>query len=289
MIFPCSVSASTAELGDNLSWKIDGSILKIEGNGDMSLTYEYLSQIPWYEQRNDIDTIIVGEGITSIAEGAFTAFANLKSVTLPSTMTYIASAAFLSCTALEHLVLPNRITQIDSGAFVGCESLHSITIPGSVNFISSDAFYNCYNLMIVGIPGSYAEQYAKENNITFNGTLSPLSEILVSVNNRFLFFEQPPVIVNDRTLVPLRAIFEALNAKVDWDAKTRTVTAQRGDVNLSLVIDTNIINKNGTNIEIDVPAKIINDKTMVPVRAISESLGASVNWYPKTRIITIVD
>lgn len=290
-LLTCSFSAFAADnvLGGNITWKVDGSVLYLEGSGDMTLTYEYLTEIPWYEERNNIDTLVIGDGITSLAEGAFTAFRKLKTVEFPSSMTTIGSSAFLSCEGLESIVLSDRITRVEGGAFVGCEALKTITVPGSVYYISNDAFYNCFDLTIVGIPGSYAEIFAKEHDIPFDGSLPAPEEIMVSVNRSLLTFDQPPVIVNDRTLVPLRAIFEALGAVVDWEPTTRTVTARRGDINISLVVDTNIIKKNGADIEIDVPAQIVGDRTMVPVRAISESLGASVDWDPATRTVLIDD
>ena len=136
---------------------------------------------------------------------------------------------------------------------------------------------------------TYSVDFAKEHGIPFVGSRALPKDIFVTVNHEIITFDQPPVIINDRTLVPLRVIFEALGATVDWDPDTRTVTATRGDINLSLVVDTNIINKNGTNIEIDVPAQTVNDRTMGPARAIAESLGASVNWNKYTRTVVIRD
>lgn len=286
-VCPFAISADESSLSSNISWHTDGSVLYLEGSGEMVLTHEFLTDIPWYSHRETIDSIVIGEGITSLGESAFADFRKLKSVTFPSSMTTIGPGAFLSCSGLENITLSTRVTQIESGAFLGCESLKSITIPGSVYYISTDAFYNCYNLTIKGVFGSYAEDYANDTKITFDNSLAPLSEILVRVDDAILTFDQPPVIVNDRTLVPLRGIFEALGATVEWDASTRTVSATRGETRLSLVVDTNVINKNGTNIQIDVPAQIIGDRTMVPVRAISESLDASVNWDGATRMVLI--
>ena len=283
------VFAEDAVLSDNISWKAEGSTLYFEGSGDMTLTYKYITEIPWYNLRTEIDTVSIGEGITSIGESAFCDFVHLKTVTLPESLKTIGECAFLTCTSLETLVLPDRVTKIEGGAFVGCESLSSLSIPGNVYYISSDAFFNCYNLTIKGIPGSYCEDFAKEHAIPFDGSRALPSDIFVTVNHEILTFDQPPTIINDRTLVPLRAIFEALGALVNWDPDTRTVTATRGDIHLSLVVDTNIINKNGTNIEIDVPAQIVNDRTMVPARAVAETLGASVNWNKYTRTVVISD
>lgn len=281
---------AAGSLEQNITWRLDGTTMYVEGSGDMVLTYEYLPEIPWYEAcTGTVETLIIGEGVTSIDDGAFNAFRKLKTVHFPSTMTTIGSSAFLSCAALEEVVLNDRVTAIGSGAFAGCESLKSISIPGNVYEISSDAFYNCYPLTIKGISGSYAEEYAKERRIPFDGSRPLPKDIMVMVNKNLLTFDQPPVLVNDRTLVPLRAIFESLGATVDWNAKTRTVSAKRGSDSLSLVVGTNVIRKNNTKIEIDVPAQIVGDRTMVPARAIAEALGASVNWNPNTRTVIIDD
>jgi len=104
---------------------------------------------------------------------------------------------------------------------------------------------------------------------------------------KIVFPDQKPVIKNSRTLVPLRAIFEAMGALVDWNNDTRTVLATKGDVSLSLEIGSNLLYKNGVPIEIDVPAEIMNDRTMVPVRAIAEAFGSVVDWDNDTRTVLI--
>ena len=98
-VFLFSAVPAQAEgvLAENITWRTEGSALIFEGQGDMVLTYEYLTEIPWYNQRTEVDTLIIGEGITSIAEGSFSAFRLLKNVTLPSTLDTIGSSAFLSC------------------------------------------------------------------------------------------------------------------------------------------------------------------------------------------------
>ena len=105
-----------------------------------------------------------------------------------------------------------------------------------------------------------------------------ISGITVKLNTLFLNFDQPPIMENNRVLVPLRTIFEALGADVDWDGKTQTVTAKRGDMKLSLRIGSEQITVNGRTVTLDVPPRIKNSRTLVPVRAISEGLGASVDW-----------
>ena len=98
-----------------------------------------------------------------------------------------------------------------------------------------------------------------------------------------------PVIVDGRTLVPLRAIFEALNVNVSWDGATKTVTANSRDKTISLTIGVNQLIVNGVSTPIDVPAMIIADRTMVPARAIAQSLGCTVAWLAGERTVVITD
>ena len=277
----------------NVTWEQVNDTLYINGTGDMNIDFEYITQIPWYSLRNDISKIVVGEGITSISDSAFADFRLTKEVILPSSLRVIGPAAFITCSSLENLVLPYKITRIEDGAFVNCESLKTITIPGSITEISDDAFYNCYNVQIIGVRDTYANEYANNHNIPFNAGIGASEEILVRVDGEYVNFDQPPAIVNDRTLVPVRAIFEAMGIAVNWDPATRTVSASRGNTSISMVIDSNIINKtvNGTasTVEIDVPAMILGDRTMVPARAVAQSFGASVNWDGKTRTVIVQD
>jgi len=106
---------------------------------------------------------------------------------------------------------------------------------------------------------------------------------------RINFADQAPVIVEGRTLVPLRAIFEALGAKVEWDGATKTVTATRGQDVIKLTIGDTKLYKNGVaHYELDVPAQIMGEGfTMVPVRAISESFGCQVDWVAALRAVVI--
>ena len=122
--------------------------------------------------------------------------------------------------------------------------------------------------------------------------LDAQTDILVGYgqnNIDFTPYGQAPVIVNDRTLVPLRAIFEAMGAEVVWDDAAKTVTATRDDVTISLAIGSDQLMVNGEAVTIDVPAQIINDRTMIPVRAIAESFGCNVNWNQKAKRVAITE
>ena len=98
-----------------------------------------------------------------------------------------------------------------------------------------------------------------------------------------------PQNINGRVYVPLRVVSEGLGHSVSWDNATRTVIASRNGVDIRLTIGQNILYKNGQAIALDVPAKIMNDRTMVPVRAIAEAFSADVDWVQAAQLVTIVE
>lgn len=112
-------------------------------------------------------------------------------------------------------------------------------------------------------------------------------EIKVDINSSLLDFDQPPVIVEGRTLVPLRAIFEALGAEVEWNGETQMVTAVKGSTIIKLKIGSYAAERNGEALALEVPAMIMNGRTLVPARFIAECLGAVVDWDSGTRTVLI--
>lgn len=111
--------------------------------------------------------------------------------------------------------------------------------------------------------------------------------INVKVNGSQLKLDVNPVSNDGITLVPLRSIFEALGATVEWDGATKTVTGTKGSTVVELQIDNNNAIINGNSVTLDVPAAIINGSTMVPVRFVAESFGAKVEWDDKTKSVLI--
>lgn len=109
----------------------------------------------------------------------------------------------------------------------------------------------------------------------------------VCLNNKILRFEQPPVIQDDYTLVPIRFLFEQMGADVTWNQDTQTATITQDNKAITFGIDDTDASVNGSTVSMDVPARLINDKTMVPVRFLSEELGYTVDWDGDNRIITI--
>ncbi len=111
--------------------------------------------------------------------------------------------------------------------------------------------------------------------------------IEVLINGEQLTSDIPPVIRNNRTLIPLRAIFEVLGLSVGWDEATKTITGTKGDTVITLRVGSTDALVNGRPIKLDSTADIISGRTMVPVRFIAESLGAEVTWDKTTKTILI--
>lgn len=119
--------------------------------------------------------------------------------------------------------------------------------------------------------------------------------IKIMINNQTLNTNDPPVIIDGRTLVPLRAIGEAMGCEVIWVAGTETANLKNDTTIVSMQISNKWVTRvkrvtpdNPTRIEIDVPPMLINDKTYIPARAFAESLGAVVGWDGGTNTVMIV-
>lgn len=113
---------------------------------------------------------------------------------------------------------------------------------------------------------------------------APISVVL---NGEKLEFDVPPMLIQDRTMVPLRAIFEAFGAKVDYDDTTKKITATLGKTVVTLRVNTPAMYVNGSEHMLDVAATVIDGRTLVPVRAISEAFNCEVNWDDKTNTVKI--
>lgn len=112
----------------------------------------------------------------------------------------------------------------------------------------------------------------------FMPTDAEAADVKIYIDDKQITTDVAPVIVNSRTLVPIRVISEGLGAKVTWDNATRTVTVVKGGTTLKLTADKNTYTKNGASKTLDVPVKITKNRAMVPIRVVSEDLGAGVQW-----------
>ncbi|SDY51279.1 stalk domain-containing protein [Tindallia californiensis] len=129
--------------------------------------------------------------------------------------------------------------------------------------------------------------YDDSDAIGSSGAASYADQIQVMVNNKPLDMEVAPVVINGRTLVPLRAIFEELQVELEWNSETRTAFATTEDAEIGLSIGQAEATVNGVSIPLEAPGTIIEGRTMVSVRFIAESLGAEVDWIAETRTVVI--
>ncbi len=160
----------------------------------------------------------------------------------------------------------------------------SSNMPYEMTFDMS-GYTNGEHSLRVCVEAGGREVYVENYKLIVN---KPQQGISVEVNGERLSFEQEPVIIGGRTLVPLRAIFVSLGATVDWEQSTKTAIAKKGNDIIKISIGSNELNKSGAVKELDVPAKLRNSSTMVPARAVSEASGASVDWDGKTRTVKII-
>ncbi len=108
-------------------------------------------------------------------------------------------------------------------------------------------------------------------------------EIKVYVNDTRVKFDVPPVFIKDRTMVPIRAVFEAMGADVQWNDNTKTATITKSNKKVQIQLDNRNALVDGKTVQMDVPATGINGRILVPVRFISENLGLKVDWVNSTQ------
>ena len=171
---------------------------------------------------------------------------------------------------------------IDGVESVKCADrfLTVIESTGHKEYLSSDIDFEKTGL-ILNDPRVKFDAYQKE---LLNSTAD---KITVIVNEALLESDVDPFIKDGRTLVPMRAIFEALEANVSWDDATKTATATAEDIEVKITSESTTAYINGAPYTLDVPALIENGRFVVPVRFISESFGATVEWNGVRKIVTI--
>lgn len=109
-------------------------------------------------------------------------------------------------------------------------------------------------------------------------------------SSTYINLDQNPVVINGRTFVPMRAVFEALGCKVDWDQTSRTATVSKDNTIVKLTIGNSLmqVSRNGTNgqVALDAAPVVINGRTLLPLRAPAEAFGYAVTWNPNGVAIT---
>ncbi len=165
----------------------------------------------------------------------------------------------------------------------------SVSVSDDGTFTGTVALNEGNNTIVIVSNKDGAKTTAKIN-IKYVKTISMKLQIgnkNAIVNDEVVSLDSPPVIINNRTLVPLRFISESFGANIQWDPVLRIVSIVFGDTKIVLQIENKFASVNGEKVILDTPPRIINGRTMVPIRFIAESFKANVGWDNTTRTITI--
>ncbi|MBE6741166.1 MAG: fibronectin type III domain-containing protein [Ruminococcaceae bacterium] len=155
---PVFAAPASGSCGDNVSFtynKATGEVV-ISGTGAMK-DYSVLEDGAYYSDYSpfcfcdDIKSVVIGEGVTSVGNWSFAGCKKLESVSLPSTMKRIGKRAFIGCISIKEIAVPERVEEINDSAFYNCAALTAIDIPGSVKTIGDNTFYHCTALKTVNL------------------------------------------------------------------------------------------------------------------------------------------
>ncbi len=278
---------------------------------------------------------VVPEGIKSIAGYAF-AYLNIETVTLPKSLETVENSAFAWAT-LKEVVIPENVKEVSEGAFRECQLIEKVVFEGAPvvgsafaesglltrdnvilknslikldkDFYSFEGVENnldeYYRMLIehgtvidkipsttpkVTVTPTAKPQETETPDVTAKPNVTPVPDkltvqggdvITIKVNDKLVEFPdaQPFVDGNDRTQVPVRAVSELLNCKVEWqqEVKTAVITKENGDV-VKITLDSDIMTLNDREIKMDTTAILKNDRTFIPVRFVAEALGLTVDW-----------
>ena len=263
---------------------------------DKLITANVLSEtigVAMFSQCSSLTTVNLNEKITIIPSGAFANCSALTTIIIPEKVTTIDSRAFSFCTSLQNVIIPENVYELNYGACQFCFQLKNVIFKGGNTKFKEEAddspisgllqtFAQSDNLStFYAFKGSQAEEYSLKNDLEF------VPGARVEVNGESVKTDVPPIIKNNRVLIPMRAIFEALGAEINWNGETRTVLASTEKNSVRCEIDNNLMTVNGVAKTLDVAPEILMNRTLVPARAVSESLGANVEWDEARQTVVI--
>lgn len=148
-----AAAAEISGTSGDLSWKISNGVLTISGSGAMR-DYQEHAPAPWMDYADQIQSVIVNQGVTSVGEYAFFELSGLKTAELADSVERVGSWAFFHCAGMESVKLSSGLKEIGDGAFEQCGALKSLILPKGLEIIRSRAFYRCDSILTVTIPAS---------------------------------------------------------------------------------------------------------------------------------------
>lgn len=227
---------------------------------------------------------MIPEGVRTVTNGAFDGCGKITALRMPGSVEN-AKRAFLNCTSLKYFEVPETQSILDYCMFMGCAGMEWVYLPCNVVIIQDKVFAGC-NPVIYCDEDSYAEMYAMEHGMAYRYMVH------VTLNGEKVWFDQPPVLEKDTVLVPVRAVFEALGAEIDWDAQTKTAIARNGETQVKITAEEKQMQvrqgKTTRMADLNTPARIENGRMLVPLRAVSEAFLAEVGWDAKANTVKIV-
>lgn len=138
--------------GEHAEWALSAEgVFTVSGTGDMT-NYAKDENVPWAKMREQIKSVAVAEGITSIGDRAFYGCLNMESISLPASLKKIGEMSFNGCSSLEELALPDGLTTIGWNAFTGCNHIKEMIFPNSVKTIGPGALAECNAIASVKLP-----------------------------------------------------------------------------------------------------------------------------------------
>ena len=123
--------------------------------------------------------------------------------------------------------------------------------------------------------------------LSININVFAADNIYVILDGNYIEFDVMPQIINGRTMVPIRAIFEKMGAIVEWDATTGSAICTKGDTVVKMTVDSMDMYINGQVTKMDIAPVIIKGRTLAPARYVAEAFGADVQWSQKTKTVVI--
>ena len=109
----------------------------------------------------------------------------------------------------------------------------------------------------------------------------------LNINGKDITSEVAPRLINERTMVPVRAILEEIGASVNWNEEQRTVTAEKGNIKFSMALDEDFYTVNGKVVSMDSKAVVVKNRILVPARYVAQAFGLKVEWNSDEKTVYI--
>lgn len=244
--------------------------------------------------------------VTGLGDGAMGGSTMIEEVVLPNTLTTLGDFCFAYSHSLRKVTIPEGLTAVPDGAFYHCENLWTLSLPRSVKTVGKNAFGRCSSLTALSLPGTvtaigenafpvteHFRLYAKTESVPYAYALKheiAFEEyITVKVNGDEVIFDQPSITNTEhyRTMVPMRAVLEALGAEITWDNTFNTAGINLFDTRILIRPNEPFMMVNGTVRYLSCPAIEFNGRIMVPIRDIIESIGGKVAWDEEAKLVSI--